>query len=61
MKVINYELRIEIEGTAENEMASRGIGAGEILRKWEQSIRNMKFGTGAASGRVTLFEEVSSK
>lgn len=58
---IRYELELEISGNnnaAVNEMASRGVGAGEVLRKWEDQIRNTKFGTGNASAKVVLFEEV---
>ena len=58
MKVINYELRIEIDGQRVDEMAARGPGAGVGLRKWEQQIRNMNISCGNTNAKVVLFEEV---
>lgn len=59
---IEYKLELLISGSTREavaEMAARGKGEGEILRKWEQGIRTTKFGGGKAAAKVVSFEEVS--
>jgi hypothetical protein len=59
MKVINYRLRVEIEGQYEDQAIEGGPGAGEGRRKLEETIRNLKFLVASTNIRVVRLEEIN--